>query len=350
MNKLELINISKTYTGGYGAIALASFSLVKGDRLTIIGDSLSGKTTLAKLIAGLERISSGKILYDGASNVPLDKLNIGYLTDNHMKRGASIYSTVEYPLKLRGVTDTHEAVNNALELFGITNLARLKIKDISPIQARLVALARLFVVERDLYILDNPLGDMPLVDRNVLISDIKNALKAVSGSMIFFTDTVLEAEKLGVMKNALLTYGVLSDIATLDKLKRSAMSIAEAKLISDGAINIIQIKTDNIAANDELSSKLLQTETIGEFSNVTAVLYYDDFVLGDGGFKGEVISVESNRDGYILTVLIGVFVLKMLSKTEYSIGSKVSFDIKKGAVKLYDGLSEQSILNNQKRN
>lgn len=345
MNKLELFNISKTYTGGYGAIASASFSLVKGDRLTIIGDSQSGKSTLAKLIAGLERVSSGKILYDGASNVPLEKLNIGYLTDNHMKRGASIYSIVEYPLKLRGVTDTRGAVDNALELFGITNLARLKVKDLSPNQVRLVALARLFAIERDLYILDNPLGDMPLVDRNVLISDIKKALKKVGGSVIFFTDSVREAESLGAMKNALLTYGVLSDISLLNKLKLSPMSIAEARLISEGEINVIEIKTDDIAVDDELSNTLLKTQTIGEFSNVTAVFYYDDFVLGSGEFVGEVTAVDSSIDGYVLTVLCGATELKMLSKNECCAGGKLSFGIKKGAVKLYDSLSEQSILN-----
>lgn len=345
MNKLELINVSKTYMGGYGAIASASFTLTKGDRLTVIGDSLSGKTTLAKLIAGLEKISSGELRYDGASGISADKLNIGYFTETHMKRNTSVYSIVEYPLKLRGVTDTRETVNKALELFSITNLARLKVKDISPIQMRLVALARLFVVERDLYILDNPLGDLPLNNRNVLINDIKTALKNIDGSVIFFTDSVQEAERLGAMKNALLSYGVLSDIATLDKLKRCPMSIAEAKLISEGALNIIQIKTDNVALDDDLTNALIKIETIGEFSNVTAVLYYDDFIVGEGEFAGKVISIDSSLDGFIVTILCGVTELKLLTKREYSVGDSLTFGIKKGAVKLYDGLSEQNILN-----
>lgn len=343
MNKLELINVSKIYTGGYGAIASASFTLTKGDRLTIIGDSLSGKTTLAKLIVGLEKVSSGELRYDGASGLSADKLNIGYFTDMHMKRSATVYSIVEYPLKLRGVADTRETVNNALELFGIANLARLKIKDISPIQMRLVALARLFVVERDLYILDNPLGDLPLNNRNVLINDIKSALMNIDGSVIFFTDSVQEAERLGAMKNALLSYGVLSDIAPLDKLKRCPMSIAEAKLISDGALNVIQIKTDNVALDDDLTNALIKIETIGEFSNVTAVLYYDDFVE-DGEFAGKVISIDSSLDGNILTVLSGASELKLLSKREYLVGDSLRFGIKKGTTKLFDGLSEQSIL------
>lgn len=344
MNKLELINVSKTYTGGYGAIASASFSLTKGDRLTVIGDSLSGKTTLAKLIAGLEKLSSGEILYDGTSRLSPDKLNIGYLTDTHMKRSASVYSIVEYPLKLRGVVDAREAVSKTLELFGIANLARLKIKDISPIQMRLVALARLFVVERDLYILDNPLGDLPLNNRNVLINDVKSALMNIGGSVIFFTDSVQEAERLGAMKNAILSYGVLSDIAPLYKLKMCPMSIAEAKLISDGALNEMQIKTDNIALADDFANTLLKVETIGEFSNVTAVLYYDDFIVGEGEFAGKVISIDSSLDGFVLTVLSGTTELKLLSKIDYNVGDRLTFGIKKGAIKLYDGLSEQSIL------
>lgn len=344
VNKLELINVSKTYTGGYSAIASASFSLTKGDRLTIIGDSLSGKSSLAKLIAGLEKVSSGEILYDGASGLLPDKLNIGYLTDMHMKRSASVYSIVEYPLKLRGQTNTYEAVNKALELFGIINLARLKVKDISPIQVRLVALARLFAVERDLYILDNPLGDLPLINRNVLVNDIKVALNKIDGSVIFFTDSVQEAERLGAMKNALLSYGVLSDIAPLYKLRECPMSIAEAKLISDGAINEIQIKTDSIAVADDFANTLLKVETIGEFSNVTAALYYDDFIVGEGEFAGKVISIESSLDGYVLTVLFGETEIKLLSKRECFIGDNLAFGIKKGAIKLFDGLSEQSIL------
>lgn len=343
MNKLELINVSKIYTGGYGAIASASFTLTKGDRLTIIGDSLSGKTTLAKLIAGLEKVSSGELRYEGACGLSADKLNIGYFTDMHMKRSASVYSVVEYPLKLRGVTDTREAVNKALELFSITNLARLKVKDISPIQMRLVALARLFVVERDLYILDNPLGDLPLNNRNVLINDIKSAFMNIGGSVIFFTDSAQEAERLGAIKNAILSYGVLSDIAPLYKLKRCPMSIAEAKLISDGALNVIQIKTDNVALDDDLTNALIKIETIGEFSNVTAVLYYDDFVE-DGEFAGKVISIDSSLDGNILTVLSGASELKLLSKREYLVGDSLRFGIKKGTTKLFDGLSEQSIL------
>ena len=64
MNQLQVIELSKVYPGGVQALAGVSFTLEKGEFLSVIGPSGSGKTTLFRILNGTEQAASGQVLYD----------------------------------------------------------------------------------------------------------------------------------------------------------------------------------------------------------------------------------------------------------------------------------------------
>ena len=86
---LEIKNLVKSYENGYNILNGLTFSLKKGEVLSFIGDSGSGKSTFLKCLAGLEEINSGKISLNGLTieddnySLPVNKRKIGYVFQDY---------------------------------------------------------------------------------------------------------------------------------------------------------------------------------------------------------------------------------------------------------------------------
>ena len=171
---IVLRNIAKTYRRGEEAISIftdLNLTIPAGDFVAMMGPSGSGKTTLLNLLGGLDRPSSGTILFDGA---PIEKLsenqlsawraaNIGFIFQFYnLMPTMSAARNVELPLLLTtlGAAERKRRVKTALEIVGLADRAGHKPKELSGGQQQRVAIARAIVADPKLILADEPTGDL----------------------------------------------------------------------------------------------------------------------------------------------------------------------------------------------
>jgi putative ABC transport system ATP-binding protein len=171
---IVLRNIAKTYRRGEESISIFSdlnLTIPSGDFVAMMGPSGSGKTTLLNLLGGLDRPTSGTILFDGA---PIEKLsesqlsawraaNIGFIFQFYnLMPTMSAARNVELPLLLTSLSasERKKRVKTALEVVGLDNRAGHKPKELSGGQQQRVAIARAIVADPKLILADEPTGDL----------------------------------------------------------------------------------------------------------------------------------------------------------------------------------------------
>ena len=177
---IVLRNIAKTYRRGEETISIftdLNLSIPSGDFVAMMGPSGSGKTTLLNLLGGLDRPTSGTILFDGE---PIEKLsenqlsawraaNIGFIFQFYnLMPTMSAARNVELPLLLTDLSaaERKRRVKTALEVVGLDNRAGHKPKELSGGQQQRVAIARAIVADPKLILADEPTGDL---DRNTAV-------------------------------------------------------------------------------------------------------------------------------------------------------------------------------------
>jgi putative ABC transport system ATP-binding protein len=171
---IVLRNIAKSYRRGEETISIFSdlnLTIPSGDFVAMMGPSGSGKTTLLNLLGGLDRPTSGTILFDGA---PIEKLsenqlsawraaNVGFIFQFYnLMPTMSAARNVELPLLLTplSATERRRRVKTALDIVGLADRAGHKPKELSGGQQQRVAIARAIVADPKLILADEPTGDL----------------------------------------------------------------------------------------------------------------------------------------------------------------------------------------------
>lgn len=194
---LQLVNTRKEY-GDTVAVEHVNIDLRRGEFLTLLGASGSGKTTTLSMISGLVTPTSGSILLSGK---PLDPLppyrrNIGtvfqhYALFPHM----TVAGNIAFPLEMRGYGKQYikERVGNALDLVGLPEYGDRYPRQLSGGQQQRVALARAIVFEPPLLLMDEPLGALDKNLREQMQLEIMRMHKDIGTSVIYVTHDQQEA-------------------------------------------------------------------------------------------------------------------------------------------------------------
>ncbi len=167
---LELKNLSFHYKLGQQTIEDVSFSIRKGEMVSIVGKNGAGKSTLSKLICGFEKPSSGRIFYDGqditedtikerSGRIGLVMQNPNQMISKHM-----IYDEVALGLVIRGHTEEEikERVEKTLKICGLYPFRNWPISALSFGQKKRVTIASILALEPDVIILDEPTAGQDL--------------------------------------------------------------------------------------------------------------------------------------------------------------------------------------------
>jgi len=167
-------NVSKTYTRGKQKVEVLhrlNLDVEKGEFLALMGPSGSGKSTLLNLIGGLDRPTSGEIVVGGEQ---IDKLSNSQLAKWRARRVGFVFQfyhlmpmlsaeqNVELPLLLTGLSGARrrQHVKTALRLVGLEDRGSHKPSELSGGQQQRVAIARALVVDPEIFVCDEPTGDL----------------------------------------------------------------------------------------------------------------------------------------------------------------------------------------------
>lgn len=141
-----------------------SFALERGDCLLLQGPNGSGKTSLLRILCGLARPERGEVRWDGQPIARLAEEYRAWLLycghANALKDDLTALENLLAAAALEGIPATRQQARDALAALGIQRLERLPVRVLSQGQKRRVALARLCLTERALWILDEPLTSL----------------------------------------------------------------------------------------------------------------------------------------------------------------------------------------------
>ena len=180
---------------------MPEFSMAEGEVLALIGPNGAGKTTLLMTLCGLLKPSSGEIRLRGQA---VDPSSLEYrrrvtmvFQESLMLRG-TVADNVSAGLRLRGLSrrQSRPRVDEMLERFQITHLAKRAARSLSGGEARRVCLARAFALGPELLFLDEPLIALDPGIRKRIVEDIHGALSHAPLPTIFTTHERTEALRL----------------------------------------------------------------------------------------------------------------------------------------------------------
>ena len=192
---LEIKNLSHSYHNLEGetlALFHLSFSMSKGEFISIVGPTGCGKSTLLSLISGLLKPEEGTVELHG-------KL-MGYmLQKDHLLEWRTIYKNIVLGLEIRHLlsSETKQKVQNYLEQYGLADFANAKPSELSGGMRQRVALIRTLILEPDLLLLDEPFSALDYQTRLNVADDIGQIIRREKRSAILVTHDLSEAISLG---------------------------------------------------------------------------------------------------------------------------------------------------------
>jgi putative spermidine/putrescine transport system ATP-binding protein len=195
--KLHVRGISKSY-GTSMVLKPLELKVFAGELLAILGPSGSGKTTLLQVICGLVEPSGGRLMIDGKDETdnPADKRDIGVVFQNYaLFPHLTVRENVAFPLQMRRTSkgEIRARVEAALAMVGLSNFAERFPPELSGGQQQRVALARCFVYQPSLILMDESLSALDKKLRDSMRIEIKRLHRETGATIIFVTHDQEEA-------------------------------------------------------------------------------------------------------------------------------------------------------------
>ena len=195
--KISVINLNKKYNGQI-VLEDISFDINEGEFISILGASGCGKTTLLKILIGIEKADTGLIIKDGediTNNSPSQR-SMGLVFQNYaLFPNMNVWNNVAYALKAHRVSkdEITKRVNDVLAIVGLTDFANKKPGKMSGGQQQRVAIARTLVMNPDIILFDEPMAALDADIRMSLRKEIKDLQKKLNKTMIYVTHDQEEA-------------------------------------------------------------------------------------------------------------------------------------------------------------
>src|SRR5678816_4196710 len=213
----SVVGISKRF-GKTSVLENINFDVAEGEALVLPGASGSGKTTILRIIAGLEQPYTGKVMLHGkdVTELPARERGVGVIFQSYaLFPKMTVEKNIGYGLKIRRRKrkEIRETVNELLALVQLEEHRKKYPSQLSGGQQQRVAIARTLAYNPEVLLFDEPFGALDTQTRVHLRREIRSLLKKVNVPSIFITHDQEEALELGD-RVAVLNVGHIEQIGT----------------------------------------------------------------------------------------------------------------------------------------
>ena len=285
MSKVELKNVTKIYDKTNKAIDNLSLTINNGEFFILLGPTGAGKTTTLRSIAGLEKINSGKILFDEedyTSIQPAFRDTAFVFQQFSLYPHYKVFDNLAFPLKSRlrnfSKEDIKEKVEKIAEMLKIKSKLNNKATELSGGEMQRVAIGRALVREPNIYLMDEPLSSLDAKLRETLRVELKNIQRNLGATILYVTHDQAEAttmaDRIGVLEE-----GKLVQVGTPEEIYNNPISTYVAHRLGSPRINIVN--EDILTLEDKPSN----TKKLG--------IRPENIKVNTGNYEGKIRAIES---------------------------------------------------------
>jgi len=335
---IELRNVTKKF-GDVAAVNKVSFAVKEGELIALLGPSGGGKTTVLRMIAGLEMPTTGDVFIRGkrVNDLSVQQRNIGFVFQSYaLFKNMNVFRNIAFGLKIKKWRngDIHSRIDELLTLFGLQGLEKRYPHQLSGGQRQRVAIARALAPKPSVLLLDEPFGAVDAKIRQELREWLVTLHHDLNVTTVFVTHDQEEAMEVS-NRIVIFSRGVLEQVGAPREVYDQPANEFVARFI--GVMNILEPEVRNgIARLGELEfpapgqpegQKLrigFRPYAVQISSDLTQYRYHA--VLRHTFFLGIMLRVE-------LELPSGLVLRARMSKEEYAHeglydGREVSFQIR----------------------
>ena len=235
-------NIHKEY-GKEIIIPELNFTIEDGSFTVLVGPSGCGKSTTLRMIAGLEKPSSGEILIDDENVVDVEpgKRGIAMVFQNYaLYPTMSVKDNIEFGLKNKKIPkeERKQLIEDVSEIVGLTPYLNRKPSELSGGQRQRVALARAMVKKPKVFLMDEPLSNLDAKLRQQMRIELIELHKRLGTTFIYVTHDQIEAMSMGD-NIILMDKGVIMQRSTPKEMYHNPQNVYTAQFIGTPPMNIV---------------------------------------------------------------------------------------------------------------
>jgi multiple sugar transport system ATP-binding protein len=346
VTEVILKNITKRFKD-VTAINDVSFEIADGEFFVLLGPTSAGKTTTLRLIAGLEKLDGGEILFDGQAINELTPAarDVAMVFQQYsLYPNMTVYDNLAFPLRSPvhklPEDEIKQRVEETCAILRITHLSERKTAHLSGGEMQRVSIGRAIVRDPRLYLMDEPLSNLDAKLRETMRVELEHIQKTQGSTTLFVTHDQVEAltmaDRIGVLNE-----GKLVQIGDPNDIYDRPASIFVAQLVGSPRINLLSAAREN--GNLHIENSPLTLPVTKEDGDLP-----DTFTLGvrpediqpaaEGSFEGTAILIEPLGVETVVQLQAGDQNITSLvpGATDISIGDEVRFNIVQERLHYFD--------------
>ncbi len=248
MADIRLQHVSKTYDGQTMAVRAMDLHCPQGEMLALLGPSGCGKSSTLKMVAGIESVSAGEILFDGVDVTRRDSAgrNVAMVFEDYaLYPHMSVRENIAFPLRVRGASRAaiSKKVGDAMDLLGLAPMADAAVHALSGGAQQRVSIGRALVREPALVMFDEPLSHLDADQKVVLRTEIRRMQSTQGLTSMLVTHDQTEAMAMAD-RIAVMNQGVLQQIGSPQALYAQPANRFVAGFIGDTPMNFFDATLD----------------------------------------------------------------------------------------------------------
>lgn len=265
MASLSIRNVYKDYANGVPVLKGVNIDIKDGEFLILVGGSGCGKSTLLNMIAGLEDVTKGEILINGAAVndlSPKDRDIAMVFQSYALYPSMTVRENISFGLNIRKIAKDEQKriVDKVAQTLQIQPLLDRKPGQLSGGQRQRVAMGRALARDPVMFLFDEPLSNLDAKLRIEMRSEIKLLHQRLGTTIVYVTHDQIEAMTLGD-RIAVMKDGVVQQFGTPQEIYDSPANLFVAGFIGAPPMNFIHgvlVKTD-VGVGIELQTNVLTT-------------------------------------------------------------------------------------------